>query len=374
MSAAARIHRVSRYHATAPHTIALLGLLFALISSALVAAEESPSRDAFPHDDFIIREALVPMRDGVKAVHTDSSPQRKNTGDLPVILKRTPYDASDALSGRMSSHLDVNLGTEFLGDDYIYVVQDIRGRFKSEGDYFMYRAPRGAFNKTDTDETTDAWDTVDWIVKNVASNGRVGIWGNSYPGWLTLAAMRDPHPALAAAIPLNPVVDVWKADDWFHWGAFRAGYAFDFIYSMETNPGEYAQYPYDTPDMYTWMLGQGAAENMDRARTLMTDTKCGNGLLIIRATVRIGVMSLQINGLMDRRDSCQHCTCTAFGIKRISTVRQQFMPPSKNTILTMTRTSLSLGHGATASTMATGAILAVLHSIRTPPSATGKMY
>jgi putative CocE/NonD family hydrolase len=235
-------------------------LVFALISSALVAAEEQPLRDAFSHDDFVIREVLVPMRDGVKLYTLIITP-KKNTGDLPVILKRTPYDASDALSGRMSSRLDVNLGTEFLGDDYIYVVQDIRGRYKSEGDYFMYRAPRGAFNDTDTDETTDAWDTVDWIVKNVASNGRVGIWGNSYPGWLTLAAMRDPHPALAAAIPLNPVVDVWKADDWFHWGAFRAYYAFDFIYSMETKSGEYVQYPYDTPDMYTWILGQGAAEH-----------------------------------------------------------------------------------------------------------------
>ncbi len=98
----------------------------------------------------------------------------------------------------------------------------------------MYRAPRGPFNQTDTDETTDAWDSIDWLVKKLSTNGRVGIWGTSYPGWLTLAAMRDPHPALAAAVPFNPVVDAWKADDWFHWGAFRGAYAFDFIYGMET--------------------------------------------------------------------------------------------------------------------------------------------
>ena len=177
---------------------------------------------------------------------------------LPVLLRRTPYDATGVLRGHASSRLDVNIGYEFLGNDYIYVVQDIRGRFKSEGDYFMYRAPRGPFNNTETDETTDAWDTIEWLVKNVPSNGRVGIWGTSYPGWLALAAMRDPHPALAAAVPLNPVVDVWKADDWFHWGAFRATYAFDFIYSMETRLDEFTPYPYETQDLYTWMLGLGA--------------------------------------------------------------------------------------------------------------------
>lgn len=121
-----------------------------------------------------------------------------------------------------------------MGNDYVYAIQDIRGRSKSEGDYATYRVPRGAFDKTETDETTDAWDTIDWLVKNIPSNGRVGTWGTSYRGWLTLAAMRNPHPALAAAVPFNPVVDVWKADDWFHWGTFRATYAFSYIYEMET--------------------------------------------------------------------------------------------------------------------------------------------
>ena len=97
-------------------------------------------------------------------------------------------------------------------------------------------------------------------MKNVPeTNGRVGIWGTSYPGWLTLAALRDPHPALVAAVPFNPVVDVWKADDWFHWGAFRALYAFDFIYGMETRKGESARYPYEARDLYDFMLDQGAA-------------------------------------------------------------------------------------------------------------------
>ncbi len=264
MSTITRIHSGSRYQTNTPGAATLVGsffvLAFALISTALAEVQEQPVREAFPLDDFVIREAMVPMRDGVELYTLIITP-KNDTGSLPVILKRTPYDASGALGGRMSSRLDINMGSEFLGDDYIYVVQDIRGQFKSEGEYFMYRAPRGAFNKTETDETTDAWDTIDWIVNNVTSNGRVGIWGNSYPGWLTLAAMRDPHPALAAAVPLNPVVDVWKADDWFHWGAFRALYAFDFIYSMQSIPGDYAAYPYNKRDMYTWFLGQGAAKH-----------------------------------------------------------------------------------------------------------------
>jgi putative CocE/NonD family hydrolase len=237
----------------------LVCLAFALISTAQVSAEEEPLRAPLPHDNFVIREEMVPMRDGVKLYTLILSP-KENSEKLPIILRRTPYDSTGVLRGHASSRLDVNIGYEFLGDDYIYVIQDLRGRFKSEGDYFMYRAPRGAFNKTETDETTDAWDTIDWIVKNVPSNGRVGIWGNSYPGWLTLAAMRDPHPALAAAVPLNPVVDVWKADDWFHWGAFRAAYAFDFIYYMETKLDEYVVYPYDTPELFTWLLKQGSAQ------------------------------------------------------------------------------------------------------------------
>ncbi len=212
-----------------------------------------------PHDDFVIREEMVPMRDGAKLYTLILTPKEKKA-PLPLLLRRTPYDATGVLRGHVSSRLDVNIGFEFLGNDYIYVIQDIRGRFKSEGDYLMYRAPRGAFNDTQTDETTDAWDPIEWLVENVSSNGRVGIWGTSYPGWLTLAAMRDPHPALAAAVPFNPVVDVWKADDWFHWGAFRATYAFDFIYSMETRLDEFTPYPYEKQDLYTLMLGLGSAE------------------------------------------------------------------------------------------------------------------
>ena len=215
-------------------------------------------REAYQHDDFEIREEMVPMRDGIRLYTVILTP-KNSTEPLPIIFERTPYDATRIIGDRPTSRLGVTLGDQFMGNDYVYVIQDIRGRFKSAGDYAMYRAPRGIFNQTETDETTDAWDAIDWLVKNVPSNGRVAVWGTSYPGWLTLAAMRDPHPALAAAVPFNPVVDVWKADDWFHWGAFRGTYSFSFIYEMECRTDKSTPYPYEIQDMYTWALGLGAA-------------------------------------------------------------------------------------------------------------------
>ena len=232
--------------------ILLLALLFVLEAPAQQKVTESN-----PEADFTIREEMIPMRDGVRLytlILTPAEPAEK----LPVILLRTPYNAKYTPGDLSASSLEAVLGPRFMGPDYIYVFQDIRGRFKSEGDYFMYRAPRGPFNSTTTDETTDAWDGIDWLVKNLSTNERVGIWGTSYPGWLTLAAMRDPHPALAAAVPFNPVVDAWKADDWFHWGAFRGAYAFDFIYGMETRTDTPTNFPYDQNELYSWLLPQGA--------------------------------------------------------------------------------------------------------------------
>jgi putative CocE/NonD family hydrolase len=233
-------------------------ILLCLFGTPGQVMAQTPLREPVPHDDFTLREEMVPMRDGVRLYTIILTPKHSGKA-LPILLERTPYDASRIIGDRPTSSLAVVLGNQFMGKDYIYVVQDIRGRFKSEGTYAMYRPPRGPFNKSETDETTDAWDAIDWLVKHVASNGRVGVWGTSYPGWLTLAAMRDPHPALAAAVPFNPVVDVWKADDWFHWGAFRAAYAFSYIYEMESRMDESTPYPYEIQDNYAWMLGIGAA-------------------------------------------------------------------------------------------------------------------
>ena len=220
-------------------------------------AEEKTLREPVENDDFLIQEEMIPMRDGVK-LYTIIMVPKDADKKLPIIVNRTPYEATGILRGPASTRLGVNIGTRFLGSDYIYVAQDIRGRFESEGDYIMFRPPRGPLNDTETDHTTDAWDTIEWLVKNVESNGRVGVWGTSYPGWLTLAAMKDPHPALAAAVPFNPVVDVWKADDWFHWGAFRGAFAFGFIYSMQSKTDEFSRYPFEKFDFYQQMLDYGA--------------------------------------------------------------------------------------------------------------------
>ncbi|TFH21064.1 MAG: CocE/NonD family hydrolase, partial [Bacteroidia bacterium] len=244
------ISRSSRKH---------LFLLIIALSSLMGAAAREPSRKALPEADFTVREEMVPMRDGIRLYTLILSP-KEPAGPLPVLLQRTPYNANRATGDLSASSLQAVMGTQFMGQDYIYVFQDIRGRYRSEGEYFMYRAPRGPFNTTSTDETTDAWDCIDWLVKNLSTNNRVGVWGTSYPGWLTLAAMRDPHPALAAAVPFNPVVDTWKADDWFHWGAFRGAYAFDFIYGMETQTDNYISFKYDQNEFYSWLLPQGALD------------------------------------------------------------------------------------------------------------------
>jgi putative CocE/NonD family hydrolase len=237
-------------------------MIFSLILTVITfsAWGQQPLREALPQDDFELHEVMIPMRDGIN-LYTIIIIPKNVTRNLPIIIDRTPYDASERIKGTSTGHISVLLGNRFLLDDCIYVFQDIRGRFKSEGENLLYRVPRGNFNQTETDETTDAWDTIDWLIKNINSNGRVGIWGTSYPGWLTLAALRDPHPALAVAVPFNPVVDVWKADDWFHWGAFRMTYAFDYIYSMQTRSDESTPFPYSIRDMYTWTLERGSAIN-----------------------------------------------------------------------------------------------------------------
>ena len=236
----------------------LLALPLALLLVRAVSTQ-APLREAHAEDDFTVREEMVPMRDGVKLYTLILAPKAAARRFRSCSSeRRTTRRASSPPAPRDSPWPWVD---RMLDGGYIFVFQDLRGRFRSEGDYAMYRVPRGAYNQTTTDETTDAWDTIDWLVKHVPANtGKVGVWGTSYPGWLTLAAMRDPHPALAAAVPFNPVVDVWKADDWFHWGAFRFAYSFDFIYAMESRKGQNVAYPYGSRDLYAWLLPQGSAE------------------------------------------------------------------------------------------------------------------
>jgi putative CocE/NonD family hydrolase len=186
-------------------------------------ANFKPVTDSF---DYVRREEMIAMRDGVK-LHTVILVPR-GAKNAPILLTRTPYDA-DVLTGHaQSAHLGPILSgydnaTEVIVEGgYIRVVQDVRGKYGSEGDYVMNRPLRGRLNPTTVDHSTDTYDTIDWLVKHIPeSNRRVGILGISYDGFLPLMALVNPHPALKVAVPMNPMVDGWKGDDWFHNGAFR---------------------------------------------------------------------------------------------------------------------------------------------------------
>jgi putative CocE/NonD family hydrolase len=213
-----------------------------------------------PEADFIRREVMIPMRDGVKLYTVIV--MRKGTSGAPILLSRTPYDANAATSRTKSQHIEEILpisDTPFVDDGYVRVYQDVRGMHKSEGEYVMVRPLRGPLNKTKVDHATDAYDTIDWLVKHVPeSNGKVGIVGSSYLGFTSLMALIDPHPALKAAMPQSPMVDGWMGDDWFHNGAFRAfGFDYDVGQTVKDGPGGV---PYgEVGDDYTHYLEAGSA-------------------------------------------------------------------------------------------------------------------
>jgi uncharacterized protein len=182
-----------------------------------------PVTDTF---DYTRREVMIPMRDGVRLHTVILLP--KGAKHAPILLTRTPYNADGLTSHAHSSHLGPILegydnATEVIIEGgYIRVVQDVRGKYGSEGDYVMTRPLHGPLNPTPVDHSTDTYDTIDWLVKNIPeSNGKVGILGISYDGFLPLMALVNPHPALKVSVPMNPMVDGWMGDDWFHNGAFR---------------------------------------------------------------------------------------------------------------------------------------------------------
>jgi putative CocE/NonD family hydrolase len=180
--------------------------------------------------DYERRVVMIPMRDGVKLHTVILLPKGvpKGAAHAGILMTRTPYSADALTMNSPSQHLGSalwgydNAVETIIGGGYIRVVQDIRGKYGSEGDYVMNRPMHGPLNPTPVDESTDTYDTIDWLVKNVPeSNGKVGILGISYDGFLSLTPLVHPHPALKCVVPMNPMVDGWRGDDWFHNGAFR---------------------------------------------------------------------------------------------------------------------------------------------------------
>src|SRR3984885_12934873 len=185
--------------------------------------------------DFVKREEMIPMRDGVKLKTFILIP--KGAKNAPMLMTRTPYHASKRVERIASPHMaDVvpQMYDTAVAAGYIVVYQDVRGKYDSEGDYVMNRPLVGTLNPTNVDHATDTWDTIDWLGKNVPeSNGRVGTIGGSYDGYTTVMSTVKPHPALKAAVPFAPMVDGWMGDDWFHHGAFRQDGSLDYVYDQE---------------------------------------------------------------------------------------------------------------------------------------------
>jgi putative CocE/NonD family hydrolase len=185
--------------------------------------------------DYERTELMIPMRDGVKLHVVILKPRDMKTA-LPFLIQRTPYGVDDTNAEWFAS-----ARPELARAGYIYVGEDIRGRYKSEGVFTMMRPLADHSKHKATDESTDAWDTVDWLVKNVeGNNGRAGFVGTSYPGFLAAMAGIDPHPAVKAISPQAPMIDVWMGDDFFHNGAFRQTYGYDYVSSMENSKEETA--------------------------------------------------------------------------------------------------------------------------------------
>lgn len=263
-------------------TIALSAAALALCTSSLSAQDgaRAPTPTMMneqvkeydwvrPQADFVRRTVMIPMRDGKKLftviVH------RKGVTNGPILLSRTPYNANRSTARNRSQKIEEILpvaDAEFVNDGYIRVYQDVRGLDGSEGDYVMNRPLRGPLNSTRVDHATDAYDTIDWLVKNVKeSNGRVGITGSSYLGFTSLMALIDPHPALKAAVPQSPMVDGWMGDDWFHNGAFRM-FGFDYDLSQTVAKGG-GDVPKGTGDEYAAYLQAGSAMDYARAYGLL---------------------------------------------------------------------------------------------------------
>ena len=259
------------HRAAAPASLAALFAVLLGVTPTLAQTPTLPNerpdtlRPATGSFDYDRRVVMIPMRDGVKLHTVILVP--KGAERAPILLTRTPYDADALTTHTESAHLGPSLygydnATEVIVEGgYIRVVQDIRGKYGSEGDYVMNRPLRGPLNPTAVDHSTDTYDTIEWLVKNIReTNGKVGILGISYDGFLPLMALFNPHPALKVAVPMNPMVDGWMGDDWFHNGAFRQS-NMPYIYEQEgtrDNTEKWFTSHFDDYDM--WMQAGSAGE------------------------------------------------------------------------------------------------------------------
>jgi uncharacterized protein len=205
------------------------------------------------------KETMIRMRDGVK-LHTEIYTPRAAQGALPIFIERSPYGISAGDKGYSPS---LYRYSEMFADGYIFVFQDIRGRYGSEGKFEMNRPVHDANDAKGVDESTDTYDTIDWLVKNVPNNnGRAGIAGISYGGFLAAMALVRPHPALKAVSEQACMGDTWMGDDFFHNGAFRLSYGFEYSALMETSSENYS-FQFDRFDLFDWYYRLGPLANVN---------------------------------------------------------------------------------------------------------------
>src|ERR1700677_3202823 len=279
-----------------------------------IPPEFTPPRTGY---DYIKRVEMIPMRDGVHLYTVIVIP--KGAAHAPILLTRTPYNAAGRASRTESPHMldELPQGDDvFVKAGYIRVFQDVRGKYGSEGAYIMTPPPVGPLNTSGIDDTTDAYDTIDWLVKNVhESNGRVGMIGSSYEGFTVVMALLNPHPALKVAAPESPMVDGWMGDDWFHYGAFRQT-NFDYTSQQTTKKDEgksVPRYAYDDYEGFRQAGSAGAYARMYGLDQLPWDEKMiehpaydafwqGQALDKLVAEHPSQVPTMWIQGLWDQED------------------------------------------------------------------------
>ena len=275
----------------------------ALAASAVCAAAQET--------DYARTEAMIPMRDGVKlhcVILTPAGLDSAGAGKLPILMQRTPYgvDHYDSKAINRSK-------PELAQSGYIWVFEDIRGRYGSEGQFVMNRPVVAHTAKTDVDETTDTRDTIDWLLKNEPGNsGVVGVYGVSYPGFLAMMAGIDPDPAVKAISPQAPMTDVWMGDDFFHNGAFRETYGFDYVQELEAQKTDnVVQSKEDTFNFFLQHVnfaGAAAATgmtNLPTAKMFLNEpayTKFWRDMAVENHLNTVEVPTLEVGGWWDQED------------------------------------------------------------------------
>ena len=265
--------------------------------------------------DYTRMEVMIPVRDGVKLHAVILRPSYKETGGseasgepLPFLMQRTPYGVAG------SSSLSVNATKpELAASGYIFVECDIRGRYTSEGTFVMNRPVVAHKTKNDVDETTDTRDTIDWLLKNVPNNnGRVGVLGVSYPGFLAMMAGIDAHPAVKAISPQAPMTNIWLGDDFFHNGAFRETYGFDYVQQLEAQKTDVpVNMSEDTFDYFLRNVDFAGAASVAKIQDLPTAkvflahpeyTKFWQDMAVEAHLNKVEVPTLEVGGWWDQED------------------------------------------------------------------------